>query len=501
MRVTQNMLYGNALKYMNSSLADLVRLNEQSATQKKVNKASDDPAAMATILDARSGIADYNQYERNIDTSTGWLSLADQTLQQASTTITSVIEQAEQASTGTLTDDQRLSVAQQVRQEFNHLVALANTEYVGQSIFAGHKTDENAFSIGLGATVSPDLASGASGTGVLRVGGDAEQSIMVRFEDDGTVGGAADIAYRYSSDGGETWTDGTLAAGETTLDLGSAEVTLGAGTAITAETDDAEGSTILVRPAAVYLGDDEDGATVQTYGSPPVTTTLTGNFAGEVLVRIDEDTQLSDAVSYSYSLDDGATWVEGNVASGARLPLPGGVLTLASNGGDTLSAGDQFAIRPHEADIDLEISRNEYVTVNNVGKDVFGGLYDSNGDGVLENAMADSPDKNLLEVVANLIGALESNDLDAVAECRDQLTEAQGHILAVNSDVGARENRVGFAASAVDVQQANAATLLSRVEDADASEILTELQQAQTIYQAVLGTSTKVLSLSLVDYL
>ena len=348
MRITQNMIYDRSLLYMNTSLSRLAELEEQTATEKRINRPSDDPSGYFEARELSTSIRELKQYSDNAGAAKGWLNLADATLLQASTLLTSIEEKAQQASTGTLTATDRENVATQVRQLFEELLTLANAEFSGSGIFAGQKTDGPAFAATLYASVSDDTLGQEA---VVSVAGESDASVLVQFSDSGTVGGGTDLGYRYSRDGGETWTEATLAAGETALDLGGCVLTLADGSAVTASTDETAETTFIVRPSAVYLGDDQDGATVRAFGTSPVTASADGVFSSNVQVRIDSNAAMSGAVSYSYSLDGGSNWVEGNLASGASLPVPGGFLKLASNGGSSLYAGDQFAIIPNTADI------------------------------------------------------------------------------------------------------------------------------------------------------
>jgi flagellar hook-associated protein 3 FlgL len=45
MRVTQQSLYGNVISQANATLLGLVQTNEQVASEKRINKPSDDPSA------------------------------------------------------------------------------------------------------------------------------------------------------------------------------------------------------------------------------------------------------------------------------------------------------------------------------------------------------------------------------------------------------------------------------------------------------------------------
>lgn len=495
MRISTNMIYDYAIRQMNDSLSRVTELNMMSASQKRLNKPSDDPAGMALVLDLRSTLSGITRYQENVDMATGWLELGDSELNQTSSTITSIIEKAEQAATGTITDDQREIIAREVRELYEELISLSNAEYAGQSIFAGHKTDANAYEACLWAD---SLDEAIPATAVESVIGDADSSILVEFTGGGTVGGTDDLTYRYSEDGGDTWTEATLAAGEHTVGLGGVRLTLADGTTVTADTGDGEGSRFLVRPSARYLGDDNDGVEITAYGAAGIDAAAEGNFAGRVQVRIDADTTLPGAITYSYSLDGGSTWTSGGTTTDGVLELPGGTLALTAGSGNTLTAGDSFTLKPAEADIRVAIGQAQSITVNNVGSEIFGGLTTNAVTGLDELALEDG---NLFEVVGRLVGCLETGDLDGVGDALDALETAQERVLSYAGTVGARLNRLDAQGASLDALEASVTSHIASVEDADASSLTVELARANYIYQAVLSTQSKVMSMSLLDYL
>jgi len=497
MRITQNMIYDRSLLYMNNSLSRLAALEEQTASEKRINRPSDDPAGYFEARELSTSIREIRQYADNAGTAKGWLNLADATLLQASTILTSIQEKAQQAATGTLNATDRQNVVTEVRQLFKELLSLANVDFNGSSIFGGQKTDGPAFVAALYASVTDETLGQEA---VVSVTGASEKSVLVQFTDSGTVGGGTDLGYRYSRDGGETWTDATLAAGETALDLDGCVLNLANGSAVTASTDETAGTVFTVRPSALYMGDDQDGGTVRAFGNSPVTATADGVFSSNVQVRIDSNATLSGTVSYSYSLDGGSHWVGGNQASGASLPVPGGFLTLASNGGSSLNAGDQFAIIPNTADISLQISPSGEIVINNVGKDVFGGLYQSSGSSNASPVSAGSPSKNIFEVVGDLIGRLETNDMDGVGADIEALKTAHEHLESAAADVGAREIRLEFAKKSLGDLEDSSVTRLSAVEDADLSQLLIDLSKYQYIYQSVLSVSSQIMGMSMLKY-
>ena len=212
MRVTQQMLFNRYVNNLNSSLTSLMDLNTKSQTQKRINKPSDDPTGMTRILDHRDTIRSLEQYKENIATAKGWLSSADEALMQASTLITRAKALATQAATGTLDSDNREQISYEMRSIFEQMVGLANTEFEGNSIFAGQKMNGNAFEQIMWLTTNDDNFADAVD---FTISGSSGSTVLVQFYDqtgNTVVGEDMDLSdpnlrARYSSDGGDSWTE------------------------------------------------------------------------------------------------------------------------------------------------------------------------------------------------------------------------------------------------------------------------------------------------------
>lgn len=517
MRVTQQSLYGTVISQANSTLLALVETNQQIATEKRINKPSDDPTGTVTVLNSRSEISRLTQYQSNISQASGWLTQEDDTLSSVSTLVTSIKALAEQAATGTMTDDNREEIATQVRQYFEQLISLANTTYSGSSLFSGQMTDTEAFTESLWMTSNDDSFDAAiSSNGGFTISGDTDYTVLVQF----TASNAAthQPSFRYSLDGGDTWvSNGTYATSSSAdsqiLNLGTGltiEIPNAALDNVTAcsSTDDTNGTWMWIRPTAVYQGNDNDSVTVTGLNNSTVTGSASGTFSSNVVVRVDGDTSFASGstFSYSYSLDGGSTWVSGNTSgvcdgSNATITVPGGILTLSANGG-SLTSGSQYVIQPSTADISIAISDTDSVVVNGVGKDIFGGVYQATG---ASNAsvvtFSGSDASNLFETVGKLIGYLETNNQDGIGDCVDDLTSSQERITNVLTSVGGKENRVSSAETMVETLSDNATTTLSDTEDADITTLVTKLAQQELAYQAVLKTSSMVINISLLNYI
>ncbi|MFP4671848.1 MAG: flagellar hook-associated protein FlgL, partial [Desulfohalobiaceae bacterium] len=123
MRVAHNMLYESYISQLNKSTSRLQELSEQAATQKKVNRPSDNPVGTARILNYRDSISALQQFQDNISQAKSRLGLTDDTLQQTQDMLSRSKELAVQAANDTLTPENRESIAQELQQIFDQVLA------------------------------------------------------------------------------------------------------------------------------------------------------------------------------------------------------------------------------------------------------------------------------------------------------------------------------------------------------------------------------------------
>lgn len=146
-------------------------------------------------------------------------------------------------------------------------------------------------------------------------------------------------------------------------------------------------------------------------GPANLTTSAAGSFGGNVLLRMDNNANLSltgSTVNYSYSTDSGSTWVAATATTDGsnklRLLVPSGYVDMDATtvAGNTVNAGTQILVHPDRADLNLEIMKGSYISVNNVGKDIFGGYY--------EGKPALPGSTNLFDMVGEFISYCENNN-------------------------------------------------------------------------------------------
>lgn len=141
MRVTQSMLSNNMVNNLGKSYERLAKLQEQINSQKKYTKPSDDPVAAMLGMGYRTELNQIEQFSRNIGEANNWVDTTDATISQAVSALQRARELTVQASTGTLTADQRKSISEELIQIKEHLTDLGDTQVGGKYIFNGIDTN------------------------------------------------------------------------------------------------------------------------------------------------------------------------------------------------------------------------------------------------------------------------------------------------------------------------------------------------------------------------
>lgn len=177
-RVTNATQTATAQRNLQLSLQRQAQLYDQATSRKLLNRPSDDPTATASALSVRSDAAATAQYQRNVDNGDAWLTTADSALSSAETLLRRVRDLTVQgANDGALSAEAKESIATELDGLKKSLLAVANTTYLGRTVFAGNSDAGVAF--------QPDYTyTGAAGSTVeRRIGQDA----TVRVDADGAA--------------------------------------------------------------------------------------------------------------------------------------------------------------------------------------------------------------------------------------------------------------------------------------------------------------------------
>lgn len=130
-------IYTNTVYALQTQSAALARLQEQISTGMRVVRASDDTGSAVKIMDLRRKSASLDTYLTNIGQTSRTLENSLNAMQQTATSLTRVRVLLTQASSGTYSDANRASMAEEVDSLLEQALSLANTSHLGQYSFSG----------------------------------------------------------------------------------------------------------------------------------------------------------------------------------------------------------------------------------------------------------------------------------------------------------------------------------------------------------------------------
>ena len=111
----------------------------------------------------------------------------------------------------------------------------------------------------------------------------------------------------------------------------------------------------------------------------------------------------------------------------------------------------------------------------------------------------------VLDAVKQLAQALDptspSYGTTSIGNALSSLDGAFDSLQSVVGDVGAKSKQLDMAKENIDAYKTNLTTFKSNLEDVDVEKAVTELTSRQMAYQAAMLSTTKVMSLTLTDYL
>ncbi|TCB91727.1 flagellar hook-associated protein FlgL [Enterobacter wuhouensis] len=159
MRISTQMMYEQSMRGVTNSQSLWLSYGEQMSTGKRVNRPSDDPIAASQAVVLSQAQTQNSQYALARSFATTKVSLEENVLSQVTTAIQSAQEKIVNAGNGTLSDDDRASLATNLQGIRDQLMNLANsTDGNGRYIFAGYKTEAAAFDQTTGAYNGGDKA-------------------------------------------------------------------------------------------------------------------------------------------------------------------------------------------------------------------------------------------------------------------------------------------------------------------------------------------------------
>ncbi|QDS37394.1 flagellar hook-associated protein FlgL [Brevibacillus brevis] len=150
----------------------------------------------------------------------------------------------------------------------------------------------------------------------------------------------------------------------------------------------------------------------------------------------------------------------------------------AANGGK----GD--FVNTNSSQINLEVSQNVFVTSNVNAQNIFNFPDNAN---------------NMFKLLDNVITEL-SNGRSA-AQFQSKMDQQFDKLLAERASLGASVNRVELIAERLKTQEVSISELMSRNEDANMAEVMTNIKTQESVHSAALGSGARIIQPTLLDFL
>jgi len=154
---------------INSILQQQTKVNntqQQISLGKRIINPSDDPAGSVQLLDLNQVLSRLEQFQSNNDYAVNRLSLSESTLQSVTSNLQRVRELAVQGYNDVNTPTDKISIAQEMYQRLDEILALANTKDAnGDYLYAGFNTQTKPF-------------TGTSESGIYTYTGDQSQRFI-----------------------------------------------------------------------------------------------------------------------------------------------------------------------------------------------------------------------------------------------------------------------------------------------------------------------------------
>ena len=142
MRVTNNMITGNTKTNINSNKVLVDKYNTQMTTQKKINKASENPVIAIRSLRMQTNLSHISQYlDNNIEDANSWIDVTETALTNMKKILTDIRTQCVNGSTDTLTADDRNTILKSLQALQDQVYTEGNADYAGRTVFTGYRTN------------------------------------------------------------------------------------------------------------------------------------------------------------------------------------------------------------------------------------------------------------------------------------------------------------------------------------------------------------------------
>jgi len=157
-RITHGMMTRNVLADLNSVSSRLSKTQQKIASNKEIERPSDDPFEASRAMALRQSLAATRQQSRNAQDAMGWQEATEQSLGQITDLVHRARELVVRGATDSSDAQDRVSIATELEQIIESVKQNANATYRGSYLFSGSKTDTPPYQQGAADAYAGDEA-------------------------------------------------------------------------------------------------------------------------------------------------------------------------------------------------------------------------------------------------------------------------------------------------------------------------------------------------------
>ena len=170
MRISNNQIYDRALTGVIDNQSELVRIQQQLSSGKRILTPSDDPVGAAQVVRLTEELAELDHFKNNNTLLQNSLDLQETALEN----VTSAVDRARtlviQANNGANSANERVTISSELQSLRDEIFDLMNTRDAdGNYIFAGNQSDSPAFIFDSGATGNRYRFQGDDGQNEIQI--------------------------------------------------------------------------------------------------------------------------------------------------------------------------------------------------------------------------------------------------------------------------------------------------------------------------------------------
>jgi flagellar hook-associated protein 3 FlgL len=471
-------IYNNTRMALHTNARELARLQEQAASGARVNRASDDPSDAYRIMKLRAQSQSLDEYSKNLQNVTRTLEQAHGVAQEISGNIHTVVQKLEQAASGIYSESNRHILGEEVNAILEQVLALANTKSLGRYLFSGSMSDSQSYVVQTDGQYVTEVRYAGSRDDLL-------VPIAPGVEMSGVLVG--ETTFRSHERQAPDFQGKTGAAAGT----GTANIQ---GNAYLELTHDA--TTVI---------NDPDGVNLAVSADLTVTDTILGEH--ELVVDVTENTiKFVGGPKTSFTGTETALEVrnlEGDVVYVDVTGLNGALVapatvTVRSDGFLSLDGGPQMALTDFTDD-NLAVYDDQggvlYVDATGIRRTGLEAVHVP-GTHDLFDTLIDTRD-----ILLNTRGLGEAEQLELLRGTSGAIREVLDNITRTLTSVGGRLQALDTFQSSMNTIQATADDQAGALENADLVQVAADLARTQALYQMTLATASKLLNLSLLDFI